>query len=304
MIYEPVRYAVWGQGFGEFERRTGSGVVPPPVLGLGLLGGTPINMSQSVTTWGFNGGADATFRNNWWVGDILIAGLLTGYMSSDMRFSTGTLTGHVEGPSFGGYVTYLSGPWTTELLGRVDFLRLSENFSETLAFTGGATAAIPISGSASTGLNDYIAAGNVYYKIIDAYTWWLEPTAGFRFTQSSYDGSAAALGLASGHAWRVQGGLRLAGNYFWGGALVTPSITGLVYDDVDVTGLVVTGGQFNSSPIIPLDQAKVRGQGILALNFDYGNGVSAYVSGDVHGGSNGLAPVSWRVESLGSGYLV
>ena len=119
-------------------------------------------------------------------------------------------------------------------------------------------------GLLSTGLNDYIAAGNFYYKIIDAYTWWLEPTAGFRFTQSSYDASAAALGLASGHAWRVQGGMRLAGNYFWGGVLVTPSITGLAYDDVDVTGLVVTGGQFNASPIIPLDQGKVRGQGILA----------------------------------------
>jgi hypothetical protein len=286
MIYEPVRYAVWGQGFGEFERRTGSGVVPPPQLGLGGLGlgGTPINMSQSATIWGFNGGADATFRNTWWGGDILIAGLLTGYMSSDIRYSTGTLTGSVEGPSLGGYVTYLSGRWTTELLGRVDFLRLSETFNETLAFNNGAS--VPISGSASTGLNDYIAAGNFYYKIIDAYTWWLEPTAGFRFTQSSYDASAAALGLASGHAWRVQGGMRLAGNYFWGGVLVTPSITGLAYDDVDVTGQVVTGGQFNAAPIIPLDQGKVRGQGILALNFDYGTGVSAYVSGEVHGGSN------------------
>jgi hypothetical protein len=286
MIYEPVRYAVWGQGFGEFERRTGSGVVPPPALGLGGLGlgGTPINMSQSATIWGFNGGADATFRNTWWGGDILIAGLLTGYMSSDIRYSTGTLNASVEGPSLGGYVTYLSGPWTTELLGRVDFLRLSETFNETLAFNNGAS--VPISGSASTGLNDYIAAGNFYYKIIDAYTWWLEPTAGFRFTQSSYDASAAALGLASGHASRVQGGMRLAGNYFWGGVLVTPSIPGLAYDDVDVTGQVVTGGQFNASPIIPLDQGKVRGQGILALNFDYGTGVSTYVSGEVHGGSN------------------
>ena len=109
---------------------------------------------------------------------------------------------------------------------------------------------------------------------------------GFRFTQSSYDASAAALGLASGHVWRVQGAMRLAGNYFWGGVLVTPSITGLAYDDVDVTGQVVTGGQFNAAPIIPLDQGKVRGQGILALNFDYGTGVSTYVSGEVHGGSN------------------
>jgi Autotransporter beta-domain len=286
MIYEPVRYAVWGQGFGEYERRTGSGVVPPPALGgLGLLGPTPINMSQSVTTWGFNGGADATFRNNWWLGDILIAGILTGYMSSDVRFSTGTLTARVEGPSLGGYVTYLSGPWTTELLGRVDFLRLSESFSETLNF-GGATGAVPISGSGATNLNDYIAAGNVYYKLIDARAWWLEPTAGFRFTQSSYDSSAAALGLASGHVWRVQGGMRLAGNYYWGGVLVTPTITGLAYEDVQVTGQVVTAGQFNASPIIPLDQGKVRGQGILALNFDYGNGVSTFVSGEVHGGSN------------------
>ena len=32
------------------------------------------------------------------------------------------------------------------------------------------------------------------------------------------------------------------------------------------------------------DQGKLRGEGILALNFDYGNGLSTFVQGDVRGG--------------------
>ena len=293
MIYEPVRYAVWGQGFGDYERRTGNGVIGggPGGIGGGLGGpgatAVAVDLARTMTTWGFNGGVDATYRNVGWLGDILIAGILTGYMSSNISFNTGTLNGRIEGPSVGGYVTYLSGPWTADLLGRVDFMSVNEFFSETLNFNLGAPAGTAvINGSGSTSLNNYVVAGNVYYRLITTATWWLEPTAGFRFTESDYDGSAAALGLASGHDWRVQGGLRVGSSFYWGSVLVTPTVTGLAYDDVEITGQVLSGGAFSVSPIIPLDQGKVRGQGIFSVNFDYGNGVSAFVLGDVRGGSD------------------
>jgi hypothetical protein len=53
-------------------------------------------------------------------------------------------------------------------------------------------------------------AGNGNYRLVTTPTWWLEPTAGFRFIYSDFaDGSAAVLGLKDGHDWRVQGGVRV-----------------------------------------------------------------------------------------------
>jgi hypothetical protein len=65
MIYEPVRYAVWGQGFGDYERRTGTGPVGSPGLGIGIGGAANqiVSLGRAASTWGFSGGLDATFRN-------------------------------------------------------------------------------------------------------------------------------------------------------------------------------------------------------------------------------------------------
>jgi hypothetical protein len=65
---------------------------------------------------------------------------------------------------------------------------------------------------------------------------------------------------------------------------VTPTLAGLAYDDVEVTGDVVNGGLFPLAPVILTDQGKVRGQGIFNVNLDYGNGLSTFVQGDVRGG--------------------
>jgi Autotransporter beta-domain len=293
MIYEPVRYAVWGNGFGDYERRTGSStILSGGIGGVGPgVGGAvvplPVDLTRVATTLGFNAGIDATFRNVGWLGDILIAGVLTGYSSTHITINTASFRGDVDGPSLGGYVTYLNGPLSVDLLGRVDFLHLNESFSETLNFNLGAPAGTAvINSSGSTNLDNYVVAGNAYYRLITTPAWWLEPTAGFAFIQSNYDSSAAALGLASGHDWRVQGGVRVGSSFLWGGVLVTPTITGLAYSDVEITGQVISGGLFNVSPIIPLDEGKVRGQGIFNVNFDYGNGWSGFVLGDIRGGSD------------------
>ena len=45
-----------------------------------------------------------------------------------------------------------------------------------------------------------------------------------------------------------------------------------------------TGGAFAGTAVLPSDQGKVRGQGIARVNFDYGNGFSTFVQGEVRGG--------------------
>jgi hypothetical protein len=291
MVYESVRYAVWGQGYGDYERRTGSGVASSgPLIGGGAgSAAIPVDLGRSTTTWGFTGGADATYRNLGSAGDILGAGLLTGYMSSTTTFQATSLKARIDGPQVGVFATYLKGPFSVDFLTRIDFLRVNETFSDLLNFNlgGPPNGSVPMSGSGSTNVNDYVVAGNGNYRLITTPTWWLEPTAGFRFIYSDYsDGSAAELGLADGHDWRLQAGIRVGTDFYWGAAHVTPTVTGLAYDDVQVTGGVVTGGAFPAAPIFATDQGKVRGEGIFNVNFDYGNGVSAFVLADVRGGSD------------------
>jgi hypothetical protein len=287
MIYEPVRYAAWGQGFGDYERRTGTGPVGSPGIGIGIGGAANqiVSLGRAASTWGFSGGLDATFRNVSFLNDVLITGVLTGYMSSTATFQATSLKAQIDGPSAGVFATYLNGPFSADLLARVDFLHINESFSDVLNFSAG-VGPIPMSGSGSTNLNDYVVAGDANYRLPMTPFYWLEPTAGFRFTYSDYDSRAAALGLKNGDDLRLLGGLRVGTDFLWGTVHVTPTVTGLAYDDVLITGQVVSGGGFAVTPVIPLDAGKVRGEGIFAVNLDYGTGLSAFALADVRGGQN------------------
>ena len=71
--------------------------------------------------------------------------------------------------------------------------------------------------------------------------------------------------------------------------MVTPVLTGLVYGDPIVSGLAITDAAFIGAAggvASAATQGKVRGQGIGAVKFDYGNGVSSFFQADIRGGSN------------------
>jgi hypothetical protein len=79
------------------------------------------------------------------------------------------------------------------------FLGVHESVLGLLNFNLGTnTGTVLQPGSASTNLNNHVAAGNLNYRLWQVYAWRVEPTAGFRYTDSAYDSSAAALGLADG----------------------------------------------------------------------------------------------------------
>jgi len=62
---------------------------------------------------------------------------------------------------------------------------------------------------------------------------------------------------------------------------MTTVLTGLVYDDVAVSGGVLQNG---GNPLILSDEGKLNVRGILALNFHHDNGVSSFLQVDVQGG--------------------
>ena len=300
------QWGVWAEGFGEYDRLTGDGLSSTAIVPLGL--NTPMNLSftTKATTGGFVAGADRTFRNLGPGGGTLITGILTGYLWSNLSSSTtsagsaaaqigpgsGTLSGHLSGPSVGAYATYFLNGFSTDLTLKVDFLHLNETFTDALAFNpvgGNPVGTIVNAGTGSTNLINYGIVWNVQQKIFLSNVSWIEPTAGLKYYIADYDSDAAALGLADGHVLRLQAGARLGTQFFWNNVLVTPVLTGLAYGDATVSGLAVTDAAFIGAAggvASAATEGKVRGQGIGAVKFDYGNGLSSFVQADVRGGSD------------------
>jgi hypothetical protein len=245
-----------------------------------------------------------------------IAGVTAGYTWSEMKLNTsasvspvqsagfiaggglgvvGTGVSHlratVSGPTVGAYATYFSGPLSADVTGKFDFLTVSETFNDLLATTAGSAGApafLGFSGAGSVNLLNSTVVGNLNYRF-DLYSnFWVEPTVGVAYTNSSYGSGAAQLGLADGNLVRVQGGARFGtSTLLSNGVLMTPILTGLAYNDVVVQGGVIPvfASQGNNL-LAQSDQGFMRGQGILTLNFDFGNGMSSFVLGDVYGGAH------------------
>jgi hypothetical protein len=131
-------------------------------------------------------------------------------------------------------------------------------------------------------------AGNLNYRF-DLYpNFWIEPTVGALYTNSSWGSGAGQLGLANGDLVRVQDGARFGASTFINNRiLMTTTLTGLAYDDVLVAGGFIPAAAFaGQNLLVQSDRGFVRGLGILALNLDYGNGVSSFIQGDVYGGAH------------------
>src|SRR5215831_6254732 len=235
-----------------------------------------------------------------------------GFIQSGGANSVGTGVSHlratVSGPTVGAYATYFSEGFSTDVTAKFDFLTVNETFNDLLATTqsGNPPAAPPptflaLSGAGSVNLLNSTVVGNLNYRF-DLYpNFWIEPTVGFAYTHSSYGSGAAQLGLADGNLVRLQGGARFGTSILLSnGVLMTPILTGLAYNDVVVQGgvlpsfaVLATPGSGSVNPLLQgnsllaqSDQGFMRGQGILTLNFDFGNGMSSFVLGDVYGGAH------------------
>src|SRR5262249_13910157 len=259
---EPVRFATWTQVFGDYQKRDAAG---PGVLTCCFLGangnpnGNPIpfngvqpnltlNIDSRTSTVGFVAGADLTTQGLF---SGFIAGVTAGYTSSEMKLnasatgvptagvtSDGTsrlpgtgashLSATVSGPTVGAYATYFSAGFSTDVAVKFDFLTVNETFNDLLATTITTNAFVFSAGAGSVNLLNSTVAGNLN-DWFDLYpNFWMEPTVGFAYTNSSYGSGAAQLGLADGNLVRVQGGARFGTSILLSnGVLMTPILTGL-----------------------------------------------------------------------------
>jgi Autotransporter beta-domain len=292
----------------------------PPIPFGGNQPNLALNIDSRTSTVGFVAGADLTTQGLF---SGFIAGVTAGYTWSEMKLNTsataietagvpagavGTGVSHlratVSGPTVGAYATYFSEGFSTDVTAKFDFLTVNETFNDLLATTthdtGPPPAFVAFSGAGSVNLLNSTVVGNLNYRF-DLYpNFWMEPTVGIAYTHSSYGSGAAQLGLADGNLVRLQGGARFGTSILLSnGVLMTPILTGLAYNDVVVQGGVLPGfalqpsGAGSVNPLLEgnnllaqSDQGFMRGEGIFALNFDFGYGMSSFVLGDVYGGAH------------------
>jgi hypothetical protein len=290
---DPPHWAVWAQSYGDYERRSGQSPGPS--------GFSALSLSADSTTWtgGMLGGVDYTLRNLASAGDGLIGGVLIGYESSHVSLRTSsissdptipngysTFNAQLSGPATGVYASYFNRGFSTDLAFKAEFYSLDLGFTDLLGFQsnpqyGVLPTTVPYSGSGSTRLDDYTVTGNVNYRFPTGSTTWVEPTAGFEYVISRYAAGADQFGLADGSLFRLQGGARLGLEGAWNGLAISTVATGLLYDDVLVSGGVLASAP---NPQILADQGLLRAEGILTLNFDHGTGVTSFVQADLEGG--------------------
>jgi hypothetical protein len=315
-IEPAVRFGTWTQVYGDYQERDAagpgilncctSGLIQNPAgpPGVGISQPTlALNIESRASTVGFVAGADLTSGGLF---SGFIAGVTAGYMSSELKLNTtatsidqplvGTgvsrLRATLSGPTAGLYATYFNAGFSSDVAVKFDFLTVNETFNDLLATTQGTPQGvqtfIAFAGAGSVNLLNSTIVGNLNYRF-DLYpNFWIEPTVGVQYTNSSYGSGAAQLGLADGNLVRVQGGARFGtSTLISNGVLMTTTLTGLAYNDVVVQGGFIPVGAFQGNNLlVQADQGLMRGQGIFALNFDFGYGMSSFVLGDVYGGAH------------------
>ena len=300
-------FGTWTQVFGDYQKRdvAGDGVLNCCTTpGGGILvnnRGLALNIESRASTVGFVAGADFIRRGLYSASDGFIAGVTAGYTWSELKLNTtaasldptnlgtgvSSLRATLSGPTAGLYATYFNAGFSSDVAVKFDFLTLDETFNDLLATTG-AEKFIFIAGAGSVNLLNSTVVGNLNYRF-DLYpNFWIEPTVGVKYTNSSYGSGADQLGLADGNLVRVQGGARFGtSTLISNGVLMTTTLTGLAYNNVVVEGGFIPVGAFQGiNLLVQAERGLMRGQGILALNFDFGNGMSSFVLGDVYGGAH------------------
>jgi hypothetical protein len=323
-IEPAVRFGTWTQVYGDYQKRDAAGpailnccmATPgnPPIPFNGVQPNLALNIESRTGTVGFMAGADLTSRGLLSANDGLIAGVTLGFTSSELNLNTtaiptdrtgpsaglvGTgvsrLNANVSGPTVGLYATYFSGGFSSDFTAKFDFLTVDETFNDFFATTGAGGSAfvspppfLPFSGAGSVSLLNSTVVGNFNYRF-DLYpNFWIEPTVGLQYTKSSYGSGASQLGLADGNLVRVQGGARFGTSTLLSDrVLMTTTLTTLAYNDVVVQGGFIPVNAFQGNNLlVQADQGLMRGEGIFALNFNFGNGWSSLVQGDVYGGAH------------------
>ena len=283
-IANEAQNGVWAAVFGAYERHSN------------LNPGQDNNATRTQYTGGVVSGVDTYVSpaGGGYGAPLLQIGILGGYESTRSTFTTppayladGSFNGAQtdEGGFVGVYGSYVLNQFAADLLVKLDLFDHTTEPSITCPAdqSPNSTASnIPFSGTTSE-INTNVAS-NVYYRFYADGPFWIEPTAGFRYSHTSYGEGASALFLTDGDDLRLLGGVRVGTGGYLGGYFWTASILGGIYDDVIVNGY--TSDTIPGSASAKIDQGKVRGIGSLFGRVYDGHGMTYFGQVDVYGGQD------------------
>jgi len=247
-----VFYSAWGQGFVDYESRTGS-----------FLG---VDIGRDTTMTGGVAAADMTIDKLTSANDALVLGIVATDVQANVRNADGS-TAILRGTGVGGYSAYVNGPFSVDGTVKADFFNLNENSLGVLT---------------SLGLNNYTIIGDLNYKK-NMGSWWFQPTGGVSYMETVWNAASKALGFVDGTDFRVQFGSRFGSDFDWAGIHFHESLTLLAYDDAIITGgtLAVALGV----PMAPTDEGKWVGQAVARLEAQLTSNWSASIEGEIRGRS-------------------
>jgi hypothetical protein len=258
-------WAAWTQGLGDWEHRDAIGSTDP---------------GRFIHTVSAQAGVDATWRGLAAADDALVFGFVGSYIDTHVSTDATTTKTRLDGSGVGIYGTYVKGGFSTDLTTKFDFLQVTSDFGSP-----------PTAGAIN--LTNAGVSGNMQYKQDLTKTAFVEPTGGFSFTRAMFGSGAAADGLTDASTLRLQAGARWGTSWTINGISIEPSLKTLVYSNVIAEGS--TAAAAAAALIAPTDAGKVRGEADPSVNWDFGNGYSASLSGLVRFG-NGLQGCSANIN--------
>ena len=251
--------ALWIQAFDTWDQRTGSS------------GG--YDFGNKTNTYGFQLGFDETWRNLFSSTDALVVGIVGGTSQARVTYSATDMRVLLNGPGIGLYGAYINGGFSTDAVVKGDWFNMSEDDQ-----------AMGISNSVK--LQTLSVAENVQYKFNVAKDSFIEPTAGYAYTNTQYGSGAEALGLENGYSVRLQAGARFGTAWNWNNIHLAPTLTVLAYDTVLLTGTALQNAALTGGPTAPTDLGLVRGEVDAEISADFGNGLSGLLRGEVRFGED------------------
>ena len=289
---EDAKYGTWAQVYADFEEHEN------------LSPGSADNPTRKKKSFGFLGGFDYIFAAPGQPQKFLQLGFFAGHNKTKSTFSdTTNVTGASqkdEGGFLGGYANYHDGPFTLELMTKLDLFQHTKrqtvststipscNSGEVLLVDDSADLDAVVAQVAQSGKvseNNYTIGGNIYYRIELGGNSWIEPLAGATYTYTDFGSGAAALNLQDGEVLRLQGGLRTGTSQPLGNLTFTASLTGIIYSDVYIDGFALpqAGAVSTASNV---DEGKIRALGQLNLGLANTQGLSVGLQMDVRGGED------------------
>ncbi len=224
---------IWAKGIGVWAERDADYTIagPPP---------TTFNLDHDINIKGVLGGVD--FGTDATPGDAILFGLLGGYTWSDLDFDAGGGS-KFEGPSVGGYGTFIHGGFYADAVVKADFLDVSID-------------ATPFgqNGSAKTNVTNVGGRLESGYKL--GSTFFVEPQGSVSYMNTQFDNISLLGGQVSfneDESLRGRAGARIGAAFGDANFSIQPDIGASVWHEfmgdnqVDVTGFSFALPTFSDS---------------------------------------------------------